>query len=157
MKRFIWLVALAACGGDPVDAEGTYTISVTNRENGCNFPNWTVGNSATNISVVINQEGEDVNADVMGLTRVYLDAVLGSHVFHGTVDGSELDLSIDGTTEYQNAECTGTIDARLTAELDGDVLTGRIDYTVDGAGDPECAPFSGCITYQDMNGTRPPQ
>ena len=91
MKRLIvlaGLVGLSSCGGDPVNAEGTYTINVTNRENGCNFANWTVGESASNIQVVINQQDTNVNADVMGVTRIYLDAILGSHVFEGIVDGN---------------------------------------------------------------------
>lgn len=157
MKRWIWLVALAACGGDPVDAEGTYTMAVTNRDNGCNFALWTIGNSASNIGVVINQEGEDANAEVMGLTGDFLDGVLGSHVFQGVVDGDELDLSIIGTTKITTGNCADhTIDARLESTLDGDVLTGRISYTIVGTGST-CAPYDGCISYQDMNGTRPPQ
>jgi hypothetical protein len=156
MKRLILLVAVAACGGDPVNAEGTYTISVTNRANGCNFANWVIDNSAANIGVVINQEGADANADVMGLTRIYLDAVLGAHVFQGKVDGDELDLTITGTTKITTGNCVDhTIDAQLKSTLDGDVLTGRINYTIVGAGST-CTPYDGCVSYQDMNGTRPP-
>ena len=156
MKRLLLLGALAACGGDPVNAEGTYTMSVTNRDNGCNFANWTIGNSAASIGVVINQEGEDVNADVEGLTRIYLDAVLGGHVFQGTVDGDELDMKIQGTTKITTGNCVDhTIDAQLKATLDGDILTGRINYTIVGTGST-CTPYDGCTSYQDMNGTRPP-
>lgn len=158
MKRLILLAAVATgCGGDPVDAEGTYTVSVTNRANGCNFQNWTIDNSAAGIQVVINQEGEDVNADVMGATRVYLDIVLGSHVFQGTVDGNDLDMAIQGTQKFTTGNCVDhTIDARLQTSLDGDVLTGRINYTIVGTGST-CTPYDGCSSYQDMNGTRPPQ
>jgi hypothetical protein len=156
MKRLLLLTAVAACGGDPVNAEGTYTISVTNRDNGCNFANWVIDNSAANIGVVINQEGEDANADVMGLTRIYLDAVLGAHVFQGKVDGDELDLRIVGTTKITTGNCVDhTIDASLQSTLDGDVLTGRINYTIVGTG-ATCTPYDGCVSYQDMNGTRPP-
>lgn len=158
MKRLIWLVVLAAgCSSDPVDAEGMYTVSVTNRTNGCNFMNWTEGESAAGIQVAINQEGSDANADVMGATRVYLDVVLGTHVFNGTVDGDELDLKIEGTPSTTTGNCTWSVDAQLLANLDGDVLTGRINYTVAGNGHADCAPYDGCVSYQDMNGTRPPQ
>ena len=158
MKRLILLaVMVSGCGGDPVDAEGTYTVSVTNRDNGCNFQNWTIDNSAAGIQVVINQEGSDVNADVMGATRVYLDLILGGHVFEGTVDGDELDMAIQGTQTFTTGNCVDhTIDARLLTTLDGDVLTGRISYTIVGTGS-SCAPYDGCNSYQDMNGTRPPQ
>ena len=157
MKRLILLaVMVSGCGGDPVDAEGTYTVSVTNRDNGCNFQNWTIDNSAAGIQVVINQEGSDVNADVMGATRVYLDLILGGHVFEGTVDGDELDMAIQGTQTFTTGNCVDhTIDARLLTTLDGDVLTGRISYTIVGTGS-SCAPYDGCNSYQDMNGTRPP-
>ena len=158
MKRIILLVAtLAACTSDPVDAEGTYTVSVTNRENGCNFDPWTAGNNATNITTVINQEGTSAGAEVTGVTGAYLDLILGSHVFSGAVDGDELDLTILGTRSAVTGNCTFTLDARLHAALDGDVLTGRIDYSKHGNGNSDCAPLDGCITYQDMNGTRPPR
>ena len=156
MKRFLLLASLAACGSDPVDAEGTYSVSVTNRDNGCNFMPWTIGNSAANIGVLVNQEGEDINADVMGLTGAYLDAILGGHVFQGTVDGDRLDMSITGNKTFTTGNCVDhTIDARMRATLDGDVLTGRIDYTIVGVGST-CDPYDGCTSYQDMNGTRPP-
>lgn len=157
MKRWICLALLAACGSDPVDAEGTYTVAVTNRENGCNFSGWTIGESASNIPVTINQEGEDADAIVMGLTGAYMNAVLGSNVFQGRVDGNELHLRITGTTELTTGNCANhTIDAILDAKLTGDVLVGRIDYTIIGMGS-DCAPYDGCISRQDMNGTRPPR
>ena len=158
MKSCILLIGvLAACTSDPVDAEGTYTVSVTNRENGCNFDPWTAGANATNITAVINQEGENAGAEITGVTGAYLDLILGSHVFNGKVDGDALDLTILGTRSGTTGNCTFTLDARLRATLDGDVLTGRIDYSKHGNGNPDCAPINGCVTYQDMNGTRPPQ
>ena len=58
-------LALAACGGDdPVEAAGTYTVSLTNRENGCMNPNWMVDDTAMGIGVVITQNGEAITADV---------------------------------------------------------------------------------------------
>ena len=141
MKRLLLLAVLGACGGDPVNAEGTYTVSVTNRANGCNFMNWTIDNSAAGIQVVINQEGESVNADVMGATRIYLDLILGSHVFQGDVDGNDLDMSITGTQKFTTGNCVDhTIDAQLRTTLDGDVLTGRINYTIVGTGST-CTPY----------------
>jgi len=158
MKRLLLLaVATLGCGGDPVDAEGTYTLSVTNRDNGCNFANWQEGDSATNIKVAINQEGENANADVMDGTRAVLDFLIGGHTFNGKVDGNELDLVLLGTRSSTQGNCTLTVDAQLLAELNGDVLTGRFNYSYNGNGNSDCAPYDGCITYQDMNGTRPPQ
>jgi hypothetical protein len=157
MKRLILLVGLAACGSDPVDAEGMYSINVTSRANGCNFDGWTEGNTATNIPVTINQEGTSAGAEVTGLTGGYLDIILGSHVFDGTVDGDELDLKIAGTQSATTGNCTWTVDAQLLATLDGDVLTGRLNYSKNGNNNSDCAPLDGCVSYQDMNGARAPQ
>lgn len=157
MKRLILLAGLAACGSDPVDAEGDYSINVTNRENGCNFDNWTVGNTATSIPTTINQEGTSAGAEVTGLTGGYLDIILGSHVFNGTVEGDELDLRIAGTRSATTGNCTWTVDAQLLATLNGDVLTGRINYTKNGNDNSDCAPLDGCSSFQEMNGARAPQ
>ena len=156
-KRLLLLASLAACGSDPVDAEGTYSINVTNKTNGCNFQNWMENESAPNIPVVINQEGSDVNADVMGGTRVWLDLVFGAHIFNGKVDGDELDLDLVGTNSTTMGNCTLTVDAQLLATLDGDLLAGRINYRWNGNGNTDCAPYDGCLSFQEMNGARPPQ
>jgi hypothetical protein len=157
MKRLLILAVVAIGCSDPVDAEGTYSLSVTNRDNGCNFANWTVGDSATGIKVAINQQGENANADVMDGTRAVLDFLLGGHVFNGKIDGNELDLVLLGTRSTTMGNCTLTVDAQMLAELNGDVLTGRFNYSYHGNGNSDCLPYDGCITYQDMNGTRPPQ
>lgn len=157
MKRLLLLAVVAAGCSDPVDAEGTYSLNVTNRDNGCNFQNWTVGDTATNIRVVINQEGESANADVMDGARAVLDFLLGGHVYNGTVDGHDLDFTLLGTKSFNMGNCTLTVDSDMQATLEGDVLTGRISYHYHGNGNPDCAPYDGCTTYQDMNGARPPQ
>ena len=156
MKRLL-LLLLAACGSDPVNAEGTYTLNVTNRTNGCQFQNWMEGDTAMGIQAVINQEGSSANADVMGGTRVWLDLVFGAHIFNGVVDGNELDLDLVGTRSTTMGNCTLTVDAQLLATLEGDVLTGRLNYRWHGNGNTDCAPYDGCLSYQDMNGARPPQ
>ncbi len=161
MKRLLLLagclVGFAACSDDPVDAEGDYTINVTNRDNGCSFDNWTAGNSAMDIKVTINQEGETAGADVMGITGAYLDLILGSHVFNGSIDGDELDLKIPGTRSAVTGNCTWTVDATLIATLNGDILTGRINYSKNGNDNTDCAPIDGCLSVQEMNGARAPQ
>ena len=157
MKRLILLVVLGACGGDPVNAEGTYSLNMTRRTNGCNFENWNEGEQFTNIEVVINQEGSSANADVMGGTRSVLDFLLGSHIYNGSVDGDELDLTILGTRSFPQGNCTLTVDSDFLGTLDGDVMTGRIEFHYHGNGNPDCAPYDGCTSFFEMNGTRPPQ
>lgn len=53
-------------------------------------------------------------------------------------DGSKVTMTINGT-------------------LDGDVLRGRIEYRAADNGNSDCSQVHGCLTYQDYNGTRPPQ
>lgn len=151
-------LALSACGGDdPVDAAGTYAVSLTNRENGCNNPNWTVDETATGIGVVITQNGTGVTADVQpGGARIALDLVLGGHVFTGTVDGNHLDLLITGTPSFSMGTCDYTIDAEIDATLDGDVLSGNIYYRARTDGATDCGALTGCASRQQMLGNRPP-
>lgn len=159
MMRFApALLALAACGGDePVDAAGTYTISLTNRENGCMHANWTVGDTTAGIGVVMTQNGEAITADVQpGGARVALDLILGDHVFVGTVDGNKLDLLIEGTSSFAMGTCDYTIDALIGATLDGDVLSGDILYRNQTDGSTDCGALTGCTSRQEMLGNRPP-
>jgi hypothetical protein len=152
------VVGLTACGSDePVDAAGTYTVSLTNRENGCNNPNWTIDESAAGIGVVMTQNGTSVNADVQaGGARVALDLVLGSHVFIGTVDGADLDLLIEGTPSFSMGTCDYTIDAQIEAHLEGDVLSGNIYYRAKTDGSTDCGTLTGCASRQELLGNRPP-
>lgn len=145
----------ASCGGD-VDPTGDFSISVTNRENGCGFDNWTEGNTATGIPVTITEDGE-VRAEVGGAAGVFLGVVLGSNIFTGSVDGDQLDLTLFGTTSATQGNCTYTINAVLDGTLDGDVLTGDIRYTAATNDNPDCSTIEGCVSRQQFNGTRPPQ
>lgn len=158
MKRFLGLALLAlGCGGDPVDAEGTWTLSGTNRTNDCMIPNWTVGETFSNVTLVVTQSGEAANADVTGGGGFYLDVLLGGDdIFTGTVDGDELDLARQGTRSMTQGNCTYTYNAQLLMAVDGDVMTGRINYRSAHNNNSDCAAIT-CLSYQDLTGTRPPQ
>lgn len=156
-RRFLPLFALllAACGSDPADVAGDYTVAVTNGANECMLGMWNEGDTNSGIDMVISQSGSSANADVRGLTGGFLDFWLGASVFSGDVDGDELDLLLIGTTEQTAPGCTYTIDAELDATLDGDVLLGTITYRpnpIEGA----CGILEACRNVQDFNGTRPP-
>lgn len=152
---------LGACGGGsgqpPVDAAGDYTLSLTARTNACEFDNWTEGDTTTGVAMTITQEGGEAEATVGGLSAAFLDLVLGSHVFTGEVAGNDLTLELFGTRQLTRDGCPHVVNAVLDATLRGDVLEGRIDYTINGNGGPECEALEGCVSYQDFNGTRPPQ
>ncbi|HUH05205.1 MAG TPA: hypothetical protein VML75_24570 [Kofleriaceae bacterium] len=149
-------LVLAACGSDPADVAGNYSIALTNGANGCDFENWDEGATAQNIDLTVTQDGENASATVGGLAGAYLEVVLGSRVYQGTVDGDHLHLQIFGTPSATEGNCTWTVNSTVRAELDGDVLTGTIDYTKATNGNPDCAAFEGCVTRQNFNGTRPP-
>lgn len=148
---------LVGCGSDPVDAEGTWTLSGTNRDNGCNIGNWNVGDSFSAVTVNITQNGDAANADVTGGGGFYLDVLLGGNdIFSGTVDGSDLTLDRQGTRSMTQGNCTFTYNAEMDLRISGDVLTGRLNYRSAHNGNTDCAAVT-CVSYQDVNGTRPPQ
>lgn len=150
------LVAAAACGSD-ADVAGDYTIALTNRDNGCDFANWTVGETASNIPVLITQDGSNVTATVNGGAGIVLDLVLGARAYTGGVDGDDLFLELFGTRPQQSGDCTFTYNSVIDASIAGDVLTGRIEYRAATNDNPGCAAIEGCLSFQDFNGTRPPQ
>lgn len=148
---------LAACGSsDPADVAGEYTIALTNRDNGCELANWTVGAQSTGVTVTITQEGSRATADVTGGGGLILDAVLGASVYTGEVDGNELLLELFGTRSQMRGNCTLTFNSEIDATLAGDALAGRIDYKAATNDNPDCAAVEGCVSFQEFNGTRPP-
>jgi len=149
--------AAGGCSNDPVDAAGNYTVAITNGDNGCGFDQWTVGDQATGIGMVITQDGGDAQATVQGVAGAYLDLVLGAHVFVGSVDGNDLDMKIIGTRSASAGACTYTVTANLSASLSGDALSGTIDYVTVTNHSPECGARENCASQQLFNGTRPPQ
>ena len=157
MKLVLAALLVAGCSTSDAQVAGTYTVNVTNRDNGCNFANWTVGNMTSGVSVAITQSGKAVTANVTGGVGVELDFAFGSSMFMGSVDGDSLDLKLMSTKAQTSGNCTFTYDGEIAASSSGDILTGRINYTPATNGHTECASIEGCITYQDFNGSRPPQ
>jgi hypothetical protein len=151
------LLLVGCGGGDPADVAGNFTISLTNRDNGCNLANWTVGEQASNIPVVITQDGDNATADVQAGAGFLLDAALGSSVYTGDVDGDDLFLELFGTRAQQQGNCTFTFNSEIDASIDGDTLTGVINYRAATVGNPDCAALEGCVSFQEFNGTRPPE
>ena len=153
------LAGLAAGCGDDAEVAGTYSVSLTNRTNGCNLSNYTVGDTSTNIGVVITQSGSNVTLTVNGLAGIALIGLLGAdkNIYTGSVDGNDVDVESLGTRSQTMGNCTFTYNSKIAGSIDGDALTGRIEYRAADNGNPDCATISGCLTYQDFNGTRPPQ
>ena len=161
MKSLVVFALLATacpgCSSDPAQIAGDYTVGVTNRDNGCNFANWTAGGMTANVGVKIAQSGSSVTADVTGGVGAVLDFAFGASSFTGTIDGEDLDLKLEGTRVQQSGTCTFTYNGEILATASGDILMGRINYTPATNGNSDCAAVAGCLTYQDFNGSRPPQ
>jgi hypothetical protein len=156
-KVALALVVAAACGDDPADVAGTFTLSLTNRDNGCNIANWTTGPIAGTVPLVVTQSGSSASAEVQGLARAALDALVGGHVFTGSVDGADLSLTIVGTRAASQGACAYTMDADLEATLTGDNLAGSVLYRARTNGATDCGALTGCVSQQDFAGARPPQ
>jgi hypothetical protein len=158
MKRFALLAGvLAACSSSPVDVTGDYSVQLTNGSNGCMFANYTVGNMTMDVPVTVTQNGTSATATVTGTAGDYLNLVLGSDAFAGSVSGSSLDLTLTGTRAMSSGSCAFTYNASLSAELTDNSLSGEIDYTSDTNNGSDCAGITGCVTTQDIAGSRPPK
>lgn len=151
------MAALVGCSTDPAQIAGDYTVGITNRDNGCNFANWTVGGMTAGVDVKVAQSGSNVTADVTGGVGAVLDFAFGASAFTGSINGNELDLKLEGTRVQQTGTCTYTYNGEIIATAKGDILTGRINYTPATNGNSACASVAGCLTYQEFNGSRPPQ
>src|SRR5690606_25072807 len=112
----------------------------TNRDDGCAI-GWTVGESFTNVQVMITQNEEAVIADVQGGGGGLFLALLlgGTDVFRGSVDGDELEAIREGTNSMNMGNCTYTYNAHLSLVFDGDVTSGRIEYRSAHNNNSDCA------------------
>jgi hypothetical protein len=154
---FILVAALAAsCSTPPANFAGSYTVAITNGDNGCTFPNWQMGSMSSGIPFTITQSGEDATGVVGGLTATFLDLWLGSASFSGKVTASSAELTLFGTRQQQKGQCSYTINATVDSTLVKDTIQGTITYTALTNMAPDCAGLTGCRTLMAFNGTRPP-
>jgi hypothetical protein len=159
MKRFglIAFGVVCACSSNPTNVAGSYSVQLTNGSNGCMFANYTVGSDTMNVPVTITQNGSTATATVSGVAGDYLNLTLGSDSFTGNVDGSSLDLQLTGTRALSTGNCAYTYNATLMAELSDNSISGTVDYTADTNNGSDCGALVGCITTQNLAGSRPPQ
>jgi len=148
------LLAAAACTTSDADAAGDYTLTVTNRDNGCNFGNWNPGDAAQ-ATATLTQNRDDVTASVTGLGALLLEAAVGGHVFAGKIDGGTLTLILNGTRSTTMDGCTYTLNGEIDARLRGDILVGSLNYRAATDGSAACDRISTCLSTQDLTGARP--
>ena len=154
------LVLIAACGSSdlpPADVSGTYTLSLTKKNNSCAFANWTVGDTAQGVGMLVTQNANTVTGTVQGLGAATLDLLLGTHVFTGTVIGSTADMQANGSHAATQGTCAYTLDAHVTMALTGNAVNGTIVYTPKTNGSADCGVLNACTSTQDLSGSRPPK
>jgi hypothetical protein len=155
-------IALAACsgsggsGGLPADISGQYSVSVANTDNGCNYANWTIGQTAQNIEFDINQSGADVSGDVRGLAGAYF-ALLGIGTLQGTVTGSSASLTAVGTNSIKQGQCSYFVRATVNVTLTGNTVNGTVTYTNETNKAADCGLLDTCSSHQSVAGSRPPK
>jgi hypothetical protein len=155
-------LALVGCGGSsnppaPADFAGNYTVAVTNGQNGCGFTNWTVGSSSNGTPVTITQNATSASADVGGASGIYYDLILGSHVFQGSVSGTQMSMSIHGTRTAHKGNCAYQVTAVMGGSLSGDSISGTISYSTTTNGGTDCGTLASCASTQSFAGARPPK
>ncbi len=158
MRLLAFLIAassLTACADD-VDWTGTYTVNVRNEANRCTVSGWTEGETASGIPVEFSQSGDNVDARVGGSTGILFNTLLGEDTFMGLADGDEVEMTIYGTRSVNDGDCTFTYTVTTNATLDGDVISGAIDYRPDTNGSPSCGVRNDCSNRQTFNGSRAP-
>lgn len=168
MRVTSWLAAVlslaaAACGSDdefestPVDVSGSYTVSVTNKSNGCNFTDWQQDETTSGIPITITQDGETITITIDGLVGSAVALWLGASKLEGNVDGDRVHATYFGTRSFTQATCTYSINAEMDATLTGDSLQGVIRYKPKTNGSPDCGALESCETLQEFAGSRPPK
>lgn len=157
------LVAASASAGcsssnasstSPASVAGTYTVNVTDGQNGCNIPNFTSGAMTSDISVVVSACGSQVCANVQGVSGFFLSVGVGTSTLTGSIQGNTATLT--ASASHANATCMYTTTATATLTFDGNTMQGTMTYTDSGNGSPDCGVAQQCTSEQTFAGSRPP-
>ena len=160
LMALIALTSLAGCGSDggftaAANLNGTYTVAVTDADNGCNIDNWETGKSTSDIPFLIEQDGTTVNGTLQGVAAVALGLSIGTNKFQGTASSSTFQITAYGTIPRNQNNCTFTLNAGISGQISGDAISGTISYAPAASDNPDCASLQ-CTSTQNFNGTRPP-
>jgi hypothetical protein len=158
------LAVVTACGGSssdgvggpPPDLTGKYSLSLTNSNNGCNYTNFKVGDTAQNIELDMTQSGASAAASLRGLANVYF-ALLGIGTLQGSVNGASASLSAVGTTSIKQGQCAYFVRATADVTLTGNTINGTVTYTNETNKSPDCGALETCSSQQSIAGSRAPK
>jgi hypothetical protein len=149
----------SSSSGPPPDVHGTYTVDVTDEQDGCNLAGWMQGMQFMGIPVAIAQTGTQVTATVTGLVGIFMAATsgLGTNQFSGTITGTQASMSAAGSSTATQGSCTYTTSATVDASFDGNTMNGTVTYThVPTSASAPCDAIQGCQSTQTFSGARPP-
>lgn len=150
------VAAVAACSGNdggppPADVAGTYTLTVTDGQNGCNVQNFTTNSTQSGIVVAIAQSGSSVSATMMDANGLVLAFATGD-TLAGTIDGSEASLTSSASRAQGNCSYAATATAYM--KFLGTQVQGTIQYTESGNGSSDCGVMQQCTSTQTFTGSR---
>lgn len=137
--------------GTTVSGLGDYTLTLTNADNGCRFPQWHSGDSSMT-PFTLSATGAMLVGEPHGPMATVLDQWLGAHTFIGAAHGAALALTLTGTKPAMQRDCTYTFDATLDATIAGAMLSGTLTYRPRTTGD--CGDLTDCTTTQELHGVR---
>jgi len=152
------VVALSACGSDDeftADVGGTYTVAITNGENGC-FENWEEGKETTGIELALTQQGSDVHGTLGGVSGAFFALAFGSAEFDGSIHGDTFTLDNYGSRATTTGNCVYTYNATVHGKQNGDSISGTITYASKTNGNPDCSAIE-CSASQKFSGARAPR
>ena len=149
------LFAAVACSsnnsGPPANVAGTWTLSVTDGNNGCSIPNFTTGATTTGVTVQITQNGSNLSAAAQGASGLSLAFDTGN-TLSGTITGDQATLSATGNHTQGNCAYTTTATASIT--FDGSQMQGSISYSDQGNNSTDCGVLQQCTSTQTFTGSK---
>jgi len=159
MKRLAWVLVLAGCYdwnalSSVPDFTGNYVVVMTDEQNGCGFGNWTQGAMSDGITLDITQNSSVV-ATVGGITGTALNVFCGTNQLVGSVNQGAMDVSIICPKVSMQMTCAFKYVAHARATLNGNHITGTIDYTtMILTMTADCAQLPNCKSTQSFTGNR---
>lgn len=157
-----WIAGLAlvlACASACSDANvaGNYTTALTNGTDGCSI-GWDVGKEE-NAAFTVSQTGSDITLQVTGGAAIFVNFLLGTTSFAGSVDGEDVSatsIKVDAPPKQVSGGCQFSFGAKVSAAQNGNSMEGRIEYRAETNGHPDCGSRTNCVSRQEFNASRPP-
>lgn len=150
------IAAVAACSGNdggepPAQVAGSYTLTITDGQNGCNVQNFTTNASQTGITVDVTQDGSGVSATLTNSVGLVLMFSAGD-TLAGSIEGSEASLTSSSSRAQGNCAYSATATANM--RFSGNQVQGTILYSSSGNGSSDCGVLQQCTSTQTFTGSR---